>query len=226
MHLSVAGTFCESRETNVECEFSGHTDEEWWSDPRLKRVDVVVCTATCTLGGSAYRLPHQRLLDAITSGFVANSYRLGKDFIPLTDVLAYFPNGGKERAVSAQISKSSVLFVAERSGGRPERTGVTAYQLRMKKSVAARVYLPPYMLMGNMYPGSHQKLLHLLEGDEVFLAMTNVGISPPLPTGESAFSFVAINRRQIVHVIESVIGPHKPLGDTEAALRTKNKVAR
>jgi hypothetical protein len=33
-----------------------------------------------------------------------------------------------------------------------------------------------------------------------------------LPTGESAFSFVGINRRQIVHVIESVVGPHKALG--------------
>jgi len=210
----------------VEYEFSGHTDEEWWSDPRLKRVDVVVCTATCVLEGSAYRQPQQRLLDAITSGFVANSYRLGKDFIPLTDVLAYFPKGGKERAVSAQISKSSVLFVAERSGGQPEKTGAMAYQLRMKKPVAARLYLPPYMIMGKMYPSSHQKLLHVLEGDELFLAMTNVDISPPLPTGESAFGFVAINRRQIVHVIESLAGPHKPLRGTEAPRRLKKKVAR
>jgi hypothetical protein len=226
MHWRAAGSICESGEVNLESEFSGHNDEEWWSDPKLKRVDVVVCTATCTLGGSAYRLPHQRLLDAITSGFVANSYRLGKDFIPLTDVLAYFPNGGKERAASAQISKSSVLFVAERSGGQPEKTGVTAYQLRMKKPVAARVYLPPYILMGKMYPSSHQKLLHVLEGDELFLAMTDVDISPPLPTGESAFAFVAINRRQIVYLTESVAGPHKPPGGTEAARRTKKKVAR
>ena len=226
MHWSAAGAFSEREEANVECEFSGHTDEEWWSDPRLRRADVVVCTATCALEGSAYRLLQQRLLDAITSGFVANTYRLGKDFIPLTDVLAYFPNGRKERTVSAQISKSSVLFVAERSGGQPERTGSTAYQLRMKKPVAARVYLPPYMLMGKMYPGPHQRLLHILEGDELFLAMTDVDISPPLPTGESAFTFVAINKRQIVYLTESVAGPHKPLGGTEAARRTKKKVAR
>ncbi len=61
----------------MESEFSQYTGEEWWSDPRLKRVAVVVCTATCAPEGSAYRLPHQRLLDAITSGFVADSYRLG-----------------------------------------------------------------------------------------------------------------------------------------------------
>ncbi len=96
----------------------------------------------------------------------------------------------------------------------------------MKKPVAARVHLPPYMLMGNMYHGSHQKLLHVLEGDEVFLAMTSVDVSPSLPTGESAFSFVAINRRQIVHVMESVMGPHQPSGDTEAGRCTDSKAAR
>jgi hypothetical protein len=217
---------CESREANVESESSGHTDQEWWSDPRLRRVDVVVCTPTCALEGSAYRLVHQRLLDAITSGFVADSYRLGRDFIPLTDVSAYFPNGRIERTVSAQISKSSVLFVAERSGGQPERTGPTTYQLKIKKPVAARVYLPPYMVMGKMYPGSHQRLLHILEGDDIFLAMTNADVSPPLPTGESAFGFVAINRRQIVHVTESLVEPQRPVAGTEAARRTKKKVAR
>ena len=40
----------------MESEFSQYTGEEWWSDPRLKRVAVVVCTTTCALEGIAYRL--------------------------------------------------------------------------------------------------------------------------------------------------------------------------
>jgi len=218
-----------STEANVESESLLHKDEEWWTDPSLMRVNVVVCTATSVLEGTAYRMPTQRLLDAIVSGFVANSYRFGKDFMSLTDVLAHYPTGQKVSMASTQISKSRVLFVAERCGGQPDKKGAGAYQLRAKKPVLAMVYMPPYMLMGKMHAGPHQKLVHVLEADgtcRTFLAMTNICISPPLPTGESAFSFVAINKREIVHTAESPGGLQMIVGGAKAARPMKRKVAR
>lgn len=187
---------------------------------------MVVCTATSVLEGTAYRMPTQRLLDAIVSGFVANSYRFGKDFMPLSDVLAHYPTGQKERMASTQISKSRVLFVAERCGGQPDEKGAGAYQLRAKKPVLAMVYMPPHMLMGKTHAGPHQKLVHVLEADGTFLAMTNTSISPPLPTVESAFSFVAINKREIVHTAESPGGLQMTVGGAKAARPTKKKGAR
>jgi len=57
----------------------------------------------------------------------------------------------------------------------------------------------------------------------MFLPMTDVFISPPLPTGEWKFGFVAINKHQIVRVEESLEAPEVPVLPVPKVRRRKPK---
>jgi hypothetical protein len=212
----------------MELESPVRADGNWWNDTTLKRVNAVVVIVGCTLAATTYRAHQQRLLDVLNRSFVANARRIGKEFVPLTEVEAFFCSGEKEHLASTHINKSSILFVAERSGGQPERSGFLAaevYPLRAKQALAARVDIPPYTLYGKMYAELQQGLVHVIDGEEMFLPMTDVLITPPLPTGEWKFSFVAINKHQIVRVEESLEAPKMPLPAVRKVRRRKQKVA-
>ena len=212
----------------MELESPSRADCDWWNDPSLKRVNAVVIIAGCTLAATTHRAHQQRLLDVLNRSFVANSRRIGKEFVPLTEVEAFFCSGEKEYLASTHINKSSILFVAERSGGRPDGSGVPeaeVYPLRAKKALPARVDIPPYTLTGKMYAELQQGLVHVIDGEEMFLPMTDVLITPPLPTSECKFGFVAINKHQIVRVEESLEAPKMPLPAARKVRRRKQKVA-
>jgi len=68
--------------------------------------------------------------------------------------------------------------------------------------VPARLRIPPYDLVGKMHADPSQGLVHVLDGREMFLPMTDVIITPPLLTGEWQFGFVAINKHQIARIEE------------------------
>lgn len=190
----------------------------WLSDPKLNQVKVVVCTADCTLEGTTYRMADQRLLDSLCSGFAASVYRLGRDFLPLTEVRVHLPKGKKESTAYNFVMKSSILFVAERGGGQPEMDGLERAQkwgMKVKMPLLTRVWMPPYTLVGRMHAAMWQELAHILDVEEMFLPMTSVVVTPTLPTGESTFSFVAVNRGRIVRVGDPPRGPqasrvHRP----------------
>ena len=180
------------------------TAERWQDDVKLNKVAVVVCTSSCTFVGYTYRSRRQRLLDALNKGFVANSSRIGRDFVPLTEVEVFFPDKRKEYMASTHIRKANVLFVAEKSGGQAEMPDIEdrpkIYPTRTKKPIEAEVYMPLYTLMGKMHGEMWQQLLDTLTRDEMFLPLTNVEISPELVRGKSRFSFVAINKDRIIYV--------------------------
>jgi hypothetical protein len=212
----------------MELESPVRADGNWWNDTTLKRVNAVVIIAGCTLAATTYRAQQQRLLDVLNRSFVANSHRIGKEFVPLTEVEAFFSSGEKEHLASTHINKSSILFVAERSGGQPDRSSVPeaeANLLRPKTAVSARVDIPPYILFGKMYAELQLGLVHVIDGEEMFLPMTDVLITPPLPTGEWKFNFVAINKHQIVRVEESSEAPKMPVPAVRKVRRRKPKVA-
>jgi hypothetical protein len=209
-----------------EPESAGRADGNWWDDSKLKQVDAVVVIMGCTLAATTYRAQQQRLLDVLNRSFVANSHRIGKEFLPLREVEAFFSTGEKESLASTHINKSSILFVAERSGGQPDKGGIPeaeANLLRAKTALSARVDIPPYILVGKMHAELQQGLVHVVDGDGVFLPMTDVFISPPLPTGEWKFGFVAINKHQIVRVEESLEVPKPPVPPVRKARRRKPK---
>ena len=215
-------------DAGTELESTIRADGNWWDDPELKRVNAVVIILGCTLAATTYRGQRQRLLDVLNRSFVANYHRIGKGFVPLTEVEAFFSTGEKERLASTHINKASILFVAERSGGQPDRSGVPegeAGLLRVKQALSARVDIPPYILTGKMYAELQQGLVHIIDGEEMFLPMTDVLITPPLPTGEWKFSFVAINKHQIVRVEESLEVPKMPTKAVRKVRRRKPKAA-
>jgi hypothetical protein len=176
-----------------------------WIDAGLTPVNVAVCILECTLSGTTYRMHQQRLLDVLHSSLVANSHRLGKEFVPLTDVDLFFCSGEKERLESTHVNKWSILFVAERSGGQPSGSSLGETErpsFRPKRALSARVRIPPYDLVGKMHADPGLALVHVLDGGEMFLPMTDVIITPPLLTGEWQFSFVAVNKHQIARIEE------------------------
>lgn len=185
----------------------GQSASDWKSDSRLRQVAVVVCTATCTFAGHAYRLDQQRLLDTLNKGFLTKSLRVKRDFVPLTEVELFFPDGRSARRAATYIRKASILFVAERSEGQPEppETGDkrSTSLIRRKKPIGAEVHMPLYILVGEMHGEMWQELLDALHGDETFVPLTSVEISPALATGESRFNFVAVNKDQITYVGET-----------------------
>ena len=211
-----------------ELESAGRTDGKWRDDTGLKRVNAVVVIPGCALAATTYRMQQQRLLDVLNRSIVANCHRIGKEFIPLTEVEAFFSNGEKEYLASTHVNKSSILFVAERSGGQPDRSGIPEAEfnlLRAKKALSARVDIPPHILVGNMYAELGQGLVHVIDAEEAFLPMTDVVIIPPLPTGESKFGFVAINKHQIVRVEDSLAAPKIPVPAVRKVRSRKPKVA-
>jgi len=212
----------------MELESPVRADSNWRDDAGLRRVNAVVIIPGCTLAATTYRAHRQRLLDVLNHSFLANSRRIGKEFVPLTEVEAFFSSGETEYLASTHINKSSILFVAERSGGQPDRSGIPeaeANLLREKEAVSARVDIPPYTLYGKMYAELQQGLVHVIDGEEMFLPMTDVLITPPLHTGEWKFSFVAINKHQIVRVEESLEAPKMPVPAVRKVRRRKQKVA-
>lgn len=190
----------------IKNETSGQTNGNWSSDPRLRQTSVAVCTASCTLIGTAHVMAQHRLLDDLNTGFVANLHRLGEEFMPLTEVRLLYLGGAKDVALSSHVNKSSILFVAERSDGQLERNGAKEAKgclLRIKKPLGVRLYMPPYTIEGKMHVGLWQELAQLLDGDTRFLPLTDAVVSPALLTGESAFPFAAVNKNLIVHIGES-----------------------
>lgn len=212
----------------MQLESSTMADGNWWDDDKLKRVNAVVVILGCSLSATTYRGQQQRLLDVLNHSFLVRYHRIGKEFLPLTEVEAFFSTGEKERLVATHINKSSILFVAERSGGQPDRGGVPegeAGPLRAKKAVPARIDIPPYILLGKMHADLREGLVHVIDGEDVFLAMTDVFISPPLPTGEWKFAFAAINKHQIVRIEESLEAPKAPVLPVRKVRRRKPKAA-
>jgi hypothetical protein len=178
---------------------------DWKNDPRFRQVPVVVCTATRTFAGHAYRLQQQRLLDVLNK----KALRVGRDFVPLTEVEVFFPDGRSVRRASTYIRKASILFVAERSQGQSESPDGgekrSASLVRKKKPIGTEVHMPLHTLAGQMHGEMWQELLDTLDGEETFIPLTNVEISPALATGESRFDFVAVNKNQITYVGETSV---------------------
>jgi hypothetical protein len=198
----------------------------WLSDPKLNQVKVVVCTSNGTLEGTTYRMQEQRLLDSLCGGFEASVYRLGRDFLPLTDVKAHLQGGKKETEAYNFVMKSSILFVAERGGGQPEMSGLERakrWGMKVKMPLLTRVWIPPYTLTGRMHAAMWQELAHILDVEEMFLPMTSVVVTPALPTGESAFGFVAVKKGRIVRVGDP---PRTPLARAASSRKPRSPKAK
>jgi len=85
------------------------------------------------------------------------------------------------------------------------------------------VYMPPYTIEGKMHVALWQELAQALDGDNRFLPMTDVVISPPTLGGESAFPFVAVNKDQILHIGELSEALQRLRQDVQKALDAEQR---
>lgn len=175
-------------------------------DARLKQVKVFVCTETCTLNGYTYCGNHQRLLDALNQNAVANAMPLGKDFLPLTQVEVCLPTGEKKITADANVRKSNILFIGEKSEDQPavsqNKDRPIIYPMRPKTPMAAEIHLPLYILRGQMYGEAWQQILDVVDRADNFIALTNVSAYRTPDKAASMFDFVAVNRDKIIYVCE------------------------
>jgi hypothetical protein len=180
----------------------------WRDDTSLIRVPVVVCAASGTFVGNTYRIEDQRLLDALNGGFVARALRMGKDFLPLTEVEAFAPNGKRTTLPCLYLRKSSIFFVGEKGGDKGDvKLAVEgkrrAHLRRNKTQTGTEVHIPPYVLQGNVHVDVWEELLETIDRDQRFMPLTDVRIQPSLAGGASAFTFVAVNKDQVAYLSES-----------------------
>jgi len=173
---------------------------------RLKQVKVFVCTETCNLNGYTYCLNHQRLLDTLNQGAVANATPLGKDFLPMVQAEVSFPNGDIKTTTEANVRKSNILFVGEKSESQPaipeSQDRQLTYRVRPKAPLAVEIHLPLYVLRGQIYGEAWQQILDVVDRADKFIALTNCEVRRVLDNAELKFDFIAVNRDKIVYVGE------------------------
>jgi hypothetical protein len=179
--------------------------KRWHDDANLVKVPVVVCAAFGTFVGNTYHIDDQRLLDALNGGFVAKALRMGKDFMPLTEVEAYSPIGKRATHPCIYIRKSNILFVAEkRDGSKGAVDGKRrAHLLRRKMQTRTEIHMPPYVVQGNVHVDIWEELLDTIDRDQRFMPLTDVEVHPALSRGTSAFDFVAVNKDHVAYLSES-----------------------
>ena len=179
--------------------------KSWHDDTSLIKVPVVVCAVSGTFVGTTYHISDQRLLDALNGGFVAKALRMGKDFMPLTEVEAYTPNGKRTTLPCIYMRKSNIFFVGEkRAESKAEVDGKRrAHLLRRKLQTRTEVHMPPYVLQGNVHVDTWEELLDTIDRDQRFMPLTEVKINPAPAGGTSAFDFVAVNKDHVVYLSES-----------------------
>lgn len=165
----------------------------------------MVCAASGTYVGNTYHISGQRLLDALNAGFVARSLRMGKEFLPLTEVEAHLSAGGRSAIPCIYVRKSNIFFVAEKKASRtgpgaPAEARHGAPVLRQKTPAGTEIHMPPYLLHGNVHIDIWEEFLDTIDRDMRFMPLTAVKVRPALPGGVSAFEFAAVNKDLIAYV--------------------------
>ena len=183
--------------------------KRWYDDTSLMKVPVIVCAASGTFAGNTYHIGDQRLLDALNAGFVAKALRMGKDFMPLTEVEAYLPAGRRSSMPCIYLRKSNIFFVGEKKSegtAAPPEARRGAHLVRKKTRAGTEVHMPPYLLQGNVHIDIWEEFLDTIDRDLRFMPLTDVRVRPALPGGAAAFDFVAINKDLIAYIAESAGG--------------------
>ena len=92
------------------------------------------------------------------------------------------------------------------------------WPFREKVPVGVRVHFSSQTVGGKMHKDTWAQLGDVLEENNRFLPLTDVEISPRIPTGESKFSFAAINKERIVSIFEDSTGSSGPVGSKDRTM--------
>lgn len=163
--------------------------------------EVIVCTGECLFSGMMPCGVHQRLIDAINEGAHYGASARSIRFLPLTRARELIGEVDKKDHHIVYIAKANIIFVA-RGKHEIKQKLLTTYPYRKKVSVRIRIYALPNTISGNLHVDTWGQIPDAIESKAMFMPITDVEVSPPLPTGQRHFDFIAVNRSRISYVSE------------------------
>jgi len=149
--------------------------------------------------GSVYCLPGRRLLDQLNNVF-PNSTSEDHEFLPVKKGEICALRGETKTAEFVCLNKTNTLFVRESVDGQTRRSGIDncRYPYVKKSAIAVKLYIPFYVLTGNMHFAEGQRSSDVLNLSLNFFALTDVEICPAAGNIVSEVSFLAVNKRQVL----------------------------
>ena len=150
--------------------------------------------------------PEARLLDALNGIADRGSMKRGR-FLELTDVTIQHADGRKEQLKTSYINKSTVelaitLVDADISQGIGAQQGSKSYPYVEKSPLPVRIETADYVVKGNMYHLSYQKVWSVLEDAPEFLPITHAQICTNANNTMESVPFVAVNKDHILSLQE------------------------
>ena len=161
---------------------------------------------SCT--GYVYCLPGRRLLDQLNDVF-PGTISEARDFLPIQEGEMRALRGQSATAKFICFNKTNILFVRELEEGQSRGVGSKPshgrYPYVSKSPMEVKIYLPFYVLTGQIHCAEGQRVSELMNLPLRFFPMTNVEISPAVGNGQSRVDFLAVNKNQVVLLEE--LGP-------------------
>jgi len=150
--------------------------------------------------------PEARLLDALNGVSDRDPIKKGR-FLELSDVTIQHDDGRKEKLTISYINKSTVelaitLGDAEISRGIGAQEGPKSYPYVEKSALPVRIETADYVVNGNMYHMSYQKVWSVLEDAPEFLPITHARICTVANNTLESVPFVAVNKDHILSLQE------------------------
>jgi hypothetical protein len=163
---------------------------------------------TQVLIGSIYYAPtpEARLLDALNGLSDIGPVKRGR-FLELIGVTVQYNNGREEKLPTAYINKATIhlsgtLGYGDMGRGIGAQVGPKSYPFVEKSPVPVRLETQAYIVTGNMYRVSYQKVWNVLEDTSIFLPITHAQIYTIATGNRERVSFVAVNKEHILALQE------------------------
>ena len=165
------------------------------------RIPVSVYVDTEVLTGHVFLLPGKRLSDLLNSAVVTQSEK--KDaFLELSDVTIFRGDDTKERTETLRVNKSNIHLLTtpenDLSKGIGAKSVPRPYPFVQKSPVKVNIRLPICQLIGTVHCGAGQRVKQLIEGNLMFLPITNARIRLTNRSLWLNILFAAVNREQIL----------------------------
>lgn len=180
------------------------------SEAKAKSTKVLVCATDFTAEANIRHPSDRSLLDILNNGLTVSAKKEGADFVTLSGVRVFLPDGQDQLKKSSRVKTANILFVAEISDEGSDTTaeaGSRSGNRKKRTTVAAKVLTPSHGLVGGMPANICQQWPEAVESKERFLSLADVETTPKLPNGEWHFRSVAVNRDHVVSVTEHSVEP-------------------
>jgi hypothetical protein len=116
-------------------------------------------------------------------------------------------DGRKEKLKISYINKATVqlavtLGAADSGRGIGAQDGPKSYPYVEKTPLPVRIETHDYVINGNMYRISYQRVWHVLEDTQTFLPLTNAQVCTLANGTREVFPFIAVNKEHILSLQE------------------------